>query len=87
MIKIENKIYYITFNLCEDAIYVELFGIKPKYRGRKYSYRIFNNLKKKFSNKPIYLNCFITLINFYKKLGFIETNNYTDDGYFEMLLK
>lgn len=47
MIKIENKIYYITFNLCEDAIYVELFGIKPKYRGRKYSYRIFNNLKKK----------------------------------------
>ena len=84
MIQINNKIYSITYNV-GDVIYINTFFIEYQYRKRGYSRRIINNLKKQY-NKPIVLECWFTLIDYYKKLGFIELGP-TNQGYTEMILK
>lgn len=79
--RIKNKIYYIDY-FVEDNIFVNHFGINKEFQGRKYSYRIFESLQKKH-DKPIYLECYPTLYEFYLKLGFCKIED-TYDGYFVM---
>lgn len=71
-------------DITEDSVFIHFFHIKPPYRGRKYSYRIFKNLKKTY-NKPIYLQCFITLLRYYKKLNFKSTLEIDNQGYYTMV--
>lgn len=86
MVEIDNKIYYINYIECVDCVYVSLFGIKKNYRGRGYSRRIFNNLQRKYG-KPIYLECWHTLIPFYEKIGFFKVTEDIDyQEYNEMIL-
>jgi hypothetical protein len=77
---IRNKIYTLEYNVGE-VVYVKIFSISNKYRGLKYSYRIFNSLTK--YKLPIVLECWPTLIPFYQKLGFKEVGM-MHDGYIEM---
>ena len=80
---IRNKIYGITFSV-DKTIHVDTFHINKQYRGRHYSIRIFNNLIKQY-DKPVTLECFHTLLPFYRKLGF-TTEHPLPDGYFAMTL-
>lgn len=84
MVSISNKIYDINFSIC-DNIFINIFYIKPKYRGRGYSRKIIQSLQKKY-DKNISLVCFPTLLKFYKKLGFEKVYN-TNDGYIELVLR
>lgn len=80
---IENTKYKIEFDV-SSVVCVRLFGINPEYRGRGYSYLAFDFLKRKYS-RPIVLECWPTLLEFYSKLGFREVCR-TVDGYVEMEL-
>jgi len=80
---IKNKIYNIDCHIHDDQIFVCNFSINQNYRKRGYSRRILNKLQNKYK-KPIYLECFPTLKNFYEKLGF-EFICSTVDGYNEMM--
>lgn len=82
MIEDKTEIYYIKYCVFPEYVYVDLFHIEPMYRGRGYSYKIFSSLQEKY-NLPIMLQCWPTLINFYKKLGF-KTLDKNEDGYVEM---
>jgi predicted GNAT family N-acyltransferase len=79
-----RKIYNIDFNI-DESIFINKFSINEKYRKRGYSKRIINSLYEKYK-LPIYLHCFPTLLNFYKKIGFEEVCK-TFDDYIEMKLK
>ena len=85
MMIIKNKIYSIDFDIYDEYIFINKFYIEPNYRHKGYSRRIINTLKKKY-NKSIILECWVTLIDFYKKLRF-EIIGKTYDNYFEMILK
>lgn len=81
---IQNKIYEMQYSVNIDSIFVHLFSIQPKYRGRKYSKRIFKNLKKEHK-KPTILECWPTLIKFYIKIGFRINYGPNKSGYYEMI--
>ena len=82
---IDNKICNINYDVCNEVIHIRTFIIKPLYRGRGYSRRIFNNIKYKYNKLPIELECWPTLLKYYKHLGFVEIGR-TYDGYIEMIL-
>lgn len=69
--EVNNKIYRIVLWIYEKHIFICNFEIKSNYRNRKYSYRIFNNIQKKYG-RDLYLECYPTLFKFYRKLGFID---------------
>lgn len=81
---IQNKIYEIQYSVNEKCVFVHLFSIQPKYRGRKYSKRIFQNLKKQY-NLLIILERWPTLIKFYIKIGFKVLYRPNVNGYYEMI--
>ena len=91
MIEDKTDIYYLKYCVLSECVYVDIFHIEPMYRGRGFSYKIFSKLQEKY-NLPIMLECWPTLINFYRKLGFktlAEEKNepmfYSEDGYVEMI--
>lgn len=91
MVEENNEIYYLQYSILTDSIYINRFNINVKYRNKKYSYKIINDLITKY-NLPIVLECWPTLIPFYKKLGFnylyedqILSTLYS--GYVEMIKK
>lgn len=81
-IKIKNKIYNIHFIVNDTSIHIRLFSINNEYRGRGYSRRIFNNIQSKY-NKPIELECWFTLYDYYKKMGFVK-DGVDENGYYLM---
>lgn len=88
--EIRNKIYHIIYHVGDNnEIYVEQFGINPEHQGkhRQYSKRIFENLMKKHDSELLYLECFLDLIPFYKKCGFMQWSKSPNSwGGFEMWL-
>lgn len=74
--------YNIRYNVGE-TIFVNTFSINHLYRGKKLSYKIFNELQL-YYKKDIVLECYPTLLPFYKKLGF-EVICETNLGYLEII--
>ena len=92
---ISNKIYRIDYNIiCHNNnsdiishLFINSFYIEPMYRSRGYSRRILKDLQyKKYDNILIFLECWPTLLKYYKHLEFVEISR-TYDGYIEMMRK
>ena len=82
-IKIRNKIYSMDICLYSHHIFIDHFQIASKYRGCKYSYRIFESLLSKYKRR-IMLECFKTLLPYYQKLGFSISEQEDNQGYYIM---
>lgn len=84
---INNKIYSLNYDVSDEIIYIYIrtFMIKPQYRNRGFSKKIFDNIRRKYK-LPIILEYWSTLLEYYKHLGFVEIDR-TCDGYIEMKLK
>ena len=44
MVEENNEIYYLQYSILTDSIYINRFNINVKYRNKKYSYKIINDL-------------------------------------------
>lgn len=82
---IKNKIYTVDYNITDNVIYLTHIFIYDEYRGKGFSKKIIDTLQKKHF-MPIILECWPTLVDFYKKLGFYQTGNISEDEYIEMKL-
>jgi len=80
--EINNEQFCIKYSVERYYIFVESFSIHFNHRNKKLSYKIFNDLQQEH-NLPIILNCFHTLIPYYKKLGF-KIDDQWDEEYFQM---
>ena len=83
-IKIRNKVYSLDMYLYSNHIFISHFQIASKYRGRKYSYRIFESLLSKYK-RCIMLECFKTLLPYYQKLCFRISEQEDNQGYYLMV--
>lgn len=84
IIKISNKVYSLELHICPDYMFVCCYSIDPEFRGRKYSYRIFDRLLTKYK-KSIILECYYTLLTYYTKLGFSILEQPDNQGYYTMV--
>jgi len=82
MISINNKVFRIVCYLHENHLFVCNFHIKRKYQHKRLSYPIFQYLLLKY-HKPIVLECYHSLYNYYINLGFIKIGD-IGDGYYVM---
>ena len=81
---ISNKVYSMDIHLYSNHIFINHFQITSKYRGRKYSYRIFESISHRYQ-KCIMLECFKTLLSYYQKLGFSISEQEDSQGYYIMV--
>lgn len=83
-ISIRNKIYNMDVHLYSHHVFISCFHITPDYRGRKYSYRIFENILRKYK-QDIMLECFHTCLPYYEKLGFMINEQEDMQGYYLLI--
>ena len=83
-IKIRNKVYSLDMHLYSNHIFISHFQILNKYRGRKYSYRIFESILQKYK-QCMMLECFKTCLPYYQKLGFSISEQEDNQGYYIMV--
>ena len=84
-VPIRNKIYSMDVFIYESHIFVSNYSITTKYRGRRYSYRIFSGLLRRFG-RDVVLESFKTLLPYYHKLGFKTIEGEDEQGYYVMNL-
>lgn len=86
MILFDNEIFYLEGELTKYGLYVNYFHINEKYRGLKLSYIIWKFIQNKYK-VDINLQAYFTLINYYKKFGFVDLGLSDDSGYHDLTLK
>lgn len=85
-ISIKNNIYHLEGTLNQNGLYISSFCVIRPYRGKKMSYAIWKDIRSKFK-VDITLEAFPTLINYYKKMGFVDLGVCDEEGYHELILK
>lgn len=80
--RVKNKTFSITYSKYSNGVHIHTLRIEEQFRNRGIATKIINNLYMKFGS--VSLECWITLVPFYEKMGFIDMG-VDEHDYYEMI--